>query len=547
MFILWAALALAGPVDEVRAIAWARGPAAELVRFAESGDPQVRLAAARALGRLRDPAALSPLVALCGDPEEAVRVEAASALGLTPGAEEAVLSLLAAAPPVEEPQLRTHLLDALGYVGTERSLPVLREALRGPWPMMGGAARALGRLGRSDVPGVSEAVGDLIACTGRNAPYEVEACGWALRRIGIDAERGDPWRPLVGRVRTAGSAAAKAELLSAVWPAADARSRDKLLTLVLLEPSPALRARQLSLVQAGQTSSSALIPLLADPHPWVSAEAVAALGRLGDEAALRALQGGLDGADPWRAAERVEALSAAGALVPWAPGDPAPVRAASVGSLDAEARVGVALHDPSQRVRSAAAYALLEGTPDPDLIAKLSVAEDRSVREAALDAAGTPIPPEPQRELTVDLSLREAVLQTSKGELHLRFLTEVAPLAVSAFAGLAEADFYDGLIFHRVIPGFVAQGGCPRGDGTGGPGWVIPDEVSALDFAPGAVGMARGARDTGGSQFFLTTGHHPHLTGEYTQFAVITEGLEVAERLQVGDRILDVTLVREAP
>ena len=125
--------------------------------------------------------------------------------------------------------------------------------------------------------------------------------------------------------------------------------------------------------------------------------------------------------------------------------------------------------------------------------------------------------------------------------------TSSAPLAVASFAQLAEAHWFDGVVFHRVVPGFVAQTGDPRGDGWGGPGYELPDEDSELPFDLGAVGMARSERDTGGSQWFVTTSPQPHLQGEYTRFGQVVQGLSVVTHLPQGAVIRAVTLERLDP
>jgi cyclophilin family peptidyl-prolyl cis-trans isomerase len=103
---------------------------------------------------------------------------------------------------------------------------------------------------------------------------------------------------------------------------------------------------------------------------------------------------------------------------------------------------------------------------------------------------------------------------------------------------LVRSGFYDGLTFHRVVPGFVSQGGDPRGDGAGGPGYLIPCEVNSRRYHAGVMGMALSGLDTGGSQFFFTHTPQPHLDGRYTAFGEIVEGLEVAAGLIEGDLIV---------
>ena len=121
-----------------------------------------------------------------------------------------------------------------------------------------------------------------------------------------------------------------------------------------------------------------------------------------------------------------------------------------------------------------------------------------------------------------------------RGELY----PEIAPETVANFEKLVKDGFYDGLIFHRVIPGFMIQGGCPEGNGTGGPGWTIKGEFASNGFendlkhTKGVLSMARTMiPDSAGSQFFIMVADAPHLDGDYAAFGKITEGLEVADAI----------------
>ncbi len=134
-------------------------------------------------------------------------------------------------------------------------------------------------------------------------------------------------------------------------------------------------------------------------------------------------------------------------------------------------------------------------------------------------------------------------LSTAHGDLRLRLDCPEAPLTCLNFLQLARQGFYDGLTFHRVVPDFVVQGGDPRGDGWGGPGYTIRDEVNRLRFAAGTIGMALGGPDTGGSQFFITLSAQPHLDGAFTAFGRVVGGWGVLERIAPGDRILSVSEV----
>ncbi len=134
---------------------------------------------------------------------------------------------------------------------------------------------------------------------------------------------------------------------------------------------------------------------------------------------------------------------------------------------------------------------------------------------------------------TVDLSQAEAVIETEKGEMRIEFYPDKAPRTVRNFLELAGKGYYDGLIFHRVIKGFMIQGGCPRGDGTGGPGYCIPAEFNDLEHRRGVVSMARSQDpDSAGSQFFIVHAEHvPSLDGQYTGFGKVVEGLDVLDSL----------------
>ncbi len=133
-----------------------------------------------------------------------------------------------------------------------------------------------------------------------------------------------------------------------------------------------------------------------------------------------------------------------------------------------------------------------------------------------------------------------ARIRTSRGEMVLQL--EAGSRTAGNFAQLARRSFYDGLTWHRVVPDFVVQGGDPRGDGSGGPGYTIPCEIGEQRYVRGAVGMALSGKDTGGSQFFITLSAQPHLEGKYTIFGLVQSGMEVADQLVEGDHIESVVI-----
>lgn len=136
-----------------------------------------------------------------------------------------------------------------------------------------------------------------------------------------------------------------------------------------------------------------------------------------------------------------------------------------------------------------------------------------------------------------------ATIHTAKGAITMELFPQDAPITVDSFVALARKGYFNHLTFHRVVPNFVIQGGDPRGDGEGGPGYQIRCEVNQRPYGRGAVGMALSGKDTGGSQFFITHSPQPHLDGGYTVFGQVTRGMEVVDRIARGDRIEKIVIV----
>jgi len=131
-------------------------------------------------------------------------------------------------------------------------------------------------------------------------------------------------------------------------------------------------------------------------------------------------------------------------------------------------------------------------------------------------------------------------------EIRLEFFPQDAPKTVENFVTLAKKGFYNGLTFHRVVPGFVVQGGCPKGNGTGGPGYTIPAEFNKNKHVRGSLAMARSQHpDSAGSQFYITYGAQPHLDNNYTVFGKVTSGMEHVDAIRQGDRMKSVTIAEE--
>jgi peptidyl-prolyl cis-trans isomerase B (cyclophilin B) len=142
--------------------------------------------------------------------------------------------------------------------------------------------------------------------------------------------------------------------------------------------------------------------------------------------------------------------------------------------------------------------------------------------------------------------LPQVTIHTEKGDIVLELAEDEAPNTVANFVHLAEKGYYDGLTFHRVIDDFMIQGGCPRGDGRGGPGYAIADEISpTLRHERGVISMANAGPNTGGSQFFITHVPCPHLNGKHAVFGKVVEGMDVVDAIARGDKMARVTVDRK--
>ena len=144
----------------------------------------------------------------------------------------------------------------------------------------------------------------------------------------------------------------------------------------------------------------------------------------------------------------------------------------------------------------------------------------------------------------IQIKMKTAEIKTEKGTMKVEFFEADAPGTVENFINLAKKGFYNGLTFHRVIPDFVIQGGCPKGNGTGGPGYTIKCETNGNNqyHDRGVLSMAHAGRDTGGSQFFIchNRDNTKHLDRRHTVFGKVVEGLDVIDDIRQGDKILEI-------
>ena len=195
-----------------------------------------------------------------------------------------------------------------------------------------------------------------------------------------------------------------------------------------------------------------------------------------------------------------------------------------IGGPIAQEVLTAALEDPDWAVRVRAARSLDRAAPAQDHDRQIRPAPRRSLDYGAQHLVEPAVSP-------------HVYIETERGTIQIELAVIDAPLTSDNFVTLARSGYYDGLSFHRVVSNYVVQGGDPRGDGEGGPGYTIRNEINELPFLRGTLGMALDWEDTAGSQFFITQSPQPQLDGRYTVFGRVVDGMDVVDVLQAGDAI----------
>ncbi len=496
-----------------------------------ASDPWIELRLALfALGRLKEPKAAEQALLLSGKP----RFDWWAATWV--------------AVRMERPVLRPVLLAAAAS-----SDPLSRTL----------AARGLGTLKDPD----SLSVLDTLA----HDPDRVVAV-YALRALAATADA--KATPAAAGLLASNDPVVRREALRAVAALPPDRTLRRKIVSLAGDPDPWIRAAALPALARTDREDFALVLSGSDPDPvwWVRAALATALGDAGDEVSLSILFGMLKDEDTRVLPSVLDALRRARG------GDAADTLRRHLEHPDFAVRAAAAdglLALKATRLSEPLAAAYKRGLSDPDLDARLSAIaalagqKDEAARAALTEAAkadpvrivraraaADPAPPSPGPEaasrLPLDYRLAmapydpvpgvalytpRAFLSTRHGRIEIHLNIVESPLAVMSFLDLARRGFYDGLTFHRVEPGFVVQGGCPRGDGNGGPGYTLRCEIGQRPYGRGAVGMALSGKDTGGSQFFITLSPQPQLDGGYTLFGQVASGMEVVEKIRPGDVI----------
>lgn len=456
---------------------------------------------------------------------------------------------------------------ALGRIGSAGAQPALLQVLKGPgrYPVAF-AARGLGVI---KDPASAAPLAELLAAPRRPIEVVVSAVR-ALGAIGDSRSTGalvrlasepgvDPHIKLevvnaLGAMRAAEGLPIVQDLLTDSWPAmraaalrAAAAIDQESFVLVLSSMDPdrqwSVRAALAEVLgtMPPEVGVERLRGMLKDEDQRVVPAVLAALARLkapdittvalaelkasdfGVRAAAAPIIGALKPAGGSDALREAYALAKADAAID--------ARAAILSALaeygpaEATATVKEALADPDWAMRIRAV----------ELLAKLDPAGD--YRAVIRPVPGAPIAAYDDPELIAPPFSPHVFIETAKGTIEFELAVLDSPQTARNFMTLARKGFFNGLQIHRVVPNFVVQGGDPRGDGSGGPGYSIRDELNERPFLRGTVGMALSWKDTGGSQFFITHSPQPHLDAHYTAFGHVVNGMDVVDRIQQGDLI----------
>ncbi len=479
-------------------------------------------------------------------PETDLRTRAAYALSRNPRREAA--SILRGLLVDEDALIRAWAARALGRVGDGGDLRLLLPLLEDPEP--GATIRALDAAARLLAAGLAAPPDDwrapLLALLDAPHPGVRLAAAQAAGLWLLDEALGDRLVVMAGD----GGPALRRAALAALARGAEPRAVRELFTAAGSEDAG---DRAAAATAAGFVGEWDLVRrLFADDAPRVRQEALAALLTEEAEQAAAAVAG-LDDPDPGVRA----------AAVGWLEDTPLVPVVDLLGPIGGEGHAGELPELPLNGIRAIVARA----AAFPEEIEAAAFALERYaggnshlLRRAAADALvelGRSRPPvgavDTGRRVADYASIvgqtwqpREIELLTEHGPVRLRLECRDAPLNCLNLLQLVELGFYDGLSFHRVVPDFVVQGGDPRGDGWGGAGYTVRDEVGPPGFAAGTLGMALGGPDTGGSQFFITLSPQPHLDGSFTAFGRVVDGWGALQRIAGGDRILSATEVRRS-
>ncbi|MFO7616854.1 MAG: peptidylprolyl isomerase [Bacteroidales bacterium] len=553
-----------------------RREAAGLLPFLRSDNPEYRGEALFCFGSLQDPGLIDSLYEASQVDQPRVRQMGAWALGQTYH-QNAVPVIRKFIDNEKDPLVRGILYEALGKCGGEEEMEYL-AGIQAAYEEREGLSAGLLRLALRGIqsPGGNSLMVNLLM-EGTTKTGSIYASYHLARYADMAWLQLHPDSILLAFTREH-DPLIRANLIKAVIRAQDEKAWP--LCKMLLESEEDYR------VKVGVLTSMRLIPwnkavglvlkIVGGEHAALSVAAAEAVQAHAVYTDLAALLKAIDATKNWRSrsillgktlelvagkpalVKRVEKMILASAESAKSPVE----RAWYLRALEPEPRHYAYLESLLKRGAEAPVYtACLETLggmrkkPNFDQASKELAASGIDLEQEIRRILGTypmPVDPKPGYGHPIDwervarLSPKQKVaIRTTKGDLFVQLNVNWCPATCAAFVGLIEEGFYRNLAIHRVVPNFVVQDGCPRGDGWGGPDWTIRSEFTPTPFMEGTLGMASSGKDTEGSQWYVTHSPTPHLDGKYTNFGFVVAGMEVVHQLEVGDVIIGMELLRE--
>jgi cyclophilin family peptidyl-prolyl cis-trans isomerase/HEAT repeat protein len=498
----------------------------------------VRARAIRFLFRFRSDDASAIAAAALESPSAVIRQEAAYALARRPLASaRAKLELLTSDPNI---LTRSYAVGAIGRIADPQSLPIVLNAMRDPHPWMRtNAVIALARLATKEPKSIErpQSADDVLLVVDLTNDPDPGTRASSIDALGWYARTSDRARKRLLDLATSGSRWVRELAAGAI---AKHLGDEKLL------PADITGWSKVRVLEAAAPISDRVRAAYAkDSDAMVRAQALATIAD--DKVAANAdlIRTGLDDADVvvrGYSTERYSHLSEPGKLAKL---QAAETRARGDQQNDARISAVRALADFEWPEREAFLRGLLA---DRDTVIRRIAADLIEQKLKQPRPSFTPLAV-PARDYTAIVQWSRtphtATIKLARGAIRVALLTQEAPMTTWNFAQLAGAHYFDNSSFMRVVPNFVIQGGDPRNDMEGGPGYAIRDEMNLQKYTRGAVGMALSGPDTGGSQYFITHSPQPHLDGGYTIFGRVTDGMTaVVDQVERGDKVETITIDR---
>jgi peptidylprolyl isomerase len=535
----------------------------------KSASPLLQVIIAEALGKIGGEEAVQALTEMLHAFQGSVR--GAAALGLARAEDPETVNSLLISMRDGDPQVAWKAIYAMEQVESERVVKAIPPFLKNDnTAVRAYAARTLGKQKKDDKAAVS---GLVAALSDPELTVVVNAAN-ALAAILEDKKKGDVVDPLGNVLRKHPSHHARKAAAAALGAIRHKNAKDYLAQSIL-DKDPGVRAESYKAL-ANVLKKKSLVFLgsgLNDSEPVVRSAALESFGLAGEKDKLAFLIAAaeedndtMNRAAAVRALAHFDAEDVTAALVAkvqdteedWVVVTEA---VTALGKVEAKDAAGALVETYTMRTRREDVDVRLEvlgvltemAAPEGRTIALQSLEDsDKRIRERSkqlLEKLGE----EPaelkddrffherdfrlsrRKELVLPFGKKTANITTKHGTIEIELFGDDATQTAANFEKLARTEFYDGKNFHRVVPNFVVQGGCPRGDGWGDPGYNIRSEFNQHGYERGYVGIAHAGKDTGGCQFFITLSPQPHLNGRYTIFGKVIRGMDAVDKITVGD------------